>query len=71
MMNDTTYPLNDLLALAAQLEEKRLAPPVPLPRHWDRDGPAKDHRPFTAPKRDHAGHGNAQAPSWNWRSKGN
>ena len=67
-MNDTTYPLkthqlHDLLALANRLTEKRTAPPAPLPRHWDRDGPVKDQQHRPAPRRDHGAHGTAQSPS--------
>ena len=60
----------DLLALARRLDIVQAQPPQPLPRHWDRDGPTKDHRPFTAPKRATGAHSAPPAHSWNWRSKG-
>lgn len=55
---------------AERLADLADAPPVPLPRHRDRDGPVKDHRPFTTPRRDHGAHSTAPAHSWNWKSKG-
>jgi hypothetical protein len=62
--------IRDALELALRLETMRQAPPVPLPRHWDRDGPTKDHQPLPAPKRAHGAHSAPPAHSWNHRSKG-
>ena len=67
---NTTYPLDNIFVLAAQLEVKRQCPPAPLPRQRDRDGPVKDHRPFTAPRRGSGAHSTPPAPSWDHRSKG-
>jgi len=60
----------DVFELALRLEQLRTAPPTPLPRHRDRDGPVKDHGPLPAPTRDHGTHSAPPAHSWNWKSKG-
>jgi hypothetical protein len=67
---NTTYPLDNIFVLARRLDIVQAQPPAPLPRHWDRDGPVKDHQPLPAPKRDHGAHSTAPAHSWDWRSKG-
>jgi hypothetical protein len=63
--------IRDALELALRLETMRQAPPAPLPRHWDRDGPVKDQQPMPAPRRATGAHGTPPAHSWNWKSKGN
>ena len=67
---NTTYPLNNIFALARRLDIVQAQPPAPLPRHRDRDGPVKDHGPLPAPQRADDPHTAPRPRSWNWRSKG-
>ena len=60
----------DVFELALRLEQLRTAPPTPLPRHRDRDGPHRDHGPLPAPKRTDGPHTAPRPRSWDWRSKG-
>jgi len=61
--------IRDALELALRLETMRQDPPASLPRHWDRDGPTKDHGPLTAPRRAHGAHSAPPTHSWDHRSK--
>jgi len=54
----------------ARLDDLRQAPPQPLSRQRDRDGPDRHHGPLPAPKRAHGAHSAPPTHSWDHRSKG-
>ncbi len=78
-MNDATYPSEpmmtglfaDVFDLAARLDAKRTAPPAPLPRHHDRDGPQRTLEPLAPHPRGTGAQNAPQRPSANrgiWHS---